>query len=80
MKKKRMVEVIDIWCDQCGGRLKPYAFNYSGYGKDFCSNGCVYQYEREHPEERAELDRLLELASGELDRIMREEAENGNSN
>ena len=65
MKKKRMVEVTEIWCDLCGHQLKPYANNYSGYG-----------YERSHPEERVELDRLLESASGELDRIMREEAAN----
>lgn len=76
MKKKRMVEVTEIWCDLCGYQLKPYANNYSAYGKDFCSNKCIEVYEMAHPEERAKLDRLLESASGELDRIMREEAGN----
>ncbi len=65
MKKKRMVEVTDIWCDLCGVKLKPHANNYSGYGKDFCSNKCIEVYEYAHPEERAELDRLLESTSGE---------------
>lgn len=73
MKKKRMVEVIDIWCDQCSRKLGEHAYNYSGYGKDFCSNECIEVYEKAHPEERAEHDKLIELCSAELDRIMKEE-------